>query len=90
MGVEEIVRGTGCRLLQREGSVGVWVGGVGSLAVDYWGGNRWAQARHVVCGVQRERVICNGCIMSSCVDIFEGGWLGWLYVKDVVWIVDVG
>ena len=28
MGVDEVVRGTGCRLLQREGSVGVWVGGV--------------------------------------------------------------
>ena len=54
-GVDEVVRGTGCRLLLREGSVGVRAGGVGSLAVDYWGGgNRWAQARHVVCGVQRE------------------------------------
>ena len=52
--MDDVVRGTGCRLLQREGSVGVWVGGVGSLAVDYWRGNRWAQARHVVCGVQRE------------------------------------
>ena len=28
MGLDEVVRGTGCWLLQREGSVGVWVGGV--------------------------------------------------------------
>jgi hypothetical protein len=38
MGADEVVRGTFCQLLQREGSVGVWDGEVRSLVVDYWGG----------------------------------------------------
>ena len=79
MGVDDVVRGTGCRLLQRKGSVGVWAGGVGSLAVDYWGGGVTGGRRQgMLCVVFRERVIYNGCIMGSGVDIFEGDWKGWV------------
>jgi hypothetical protein len=54
------------------------------------GGVTGGRRQGMLCVVFRERVIYNGCIMSSCVGIFEGGWLGWVYVKDVDWIVDVG
>ena len=53
------------------------------------GGVTGGRRQGMLCVVFRERVIYNGCIMSSCVDVFEGGWLGWVYGKDVVWIVGV-
>ena len=64
------------------GEWGAWRSTTGGVI----GGRR----QGMLCVVFRERVIYNGCIMGSCVDIFEGGWLGWVYVEDVDWIVDVG
>ena len=72
MGADEVVRGTACRLLQREGSVGVWAGGVGSRAVT--GGRRPGME----CVVFGEEVVYNGCIMGSGVDIFGGDWREWV------------
>ena len=83
MGADEVVK-TCCRLLQREGSIGVWGGEVGSLAVDYWGEVTGGCRQDILCVVFREVVVYNGCIMSSCVDIFEGDWMEWVYGKDVV------
>ena len=48
------------------------------------GGVTGGRRQGMLCVVFREGVIYNGCIMSSCVDIFEGDWLGWVYGKDVV------
>ena len=42
------------------------------------GGVTGGRSQGMLCVVFRERVIYNGCIMSSGVDIFESDWMGWV------------
>jgi hypothetical protein len=42
------------------------------------GGVTGGRRQGMLCVVFRERVIYNGCIMGSGVDIFEGDWKGWV------------